>query len=102
MPISGGSYTLPTNAFAQPVANTQVPAASAAETLSDIELAIDSLVDGSGLADGAIGNAEFRDSAALSVVGRSANSTGDVADITGTDGQHRLDSGLRPIAEEKQ
>lgn len=34
-----------------------------------------------------ISNSAFRQSAALSVVGRSANSTGDVADIAGTDGQ---------------
>lgn len=35
----------------------------------------------------AVGNADFRQSAGLSVVGRSANTTGDVADIAGTDGQ---------------
>jgi hypothetical protein len=34
-----------------------------------------------------IANTAFRQSAGLSVVGRSANTTGDVADITGTDGQ---------------
>jgi hypothetical protein len=34
-----------------------------------------------------ISNSAFRQSAGLSVVGRSANTTGDVADITGTDGQ---------------
>jgi hypothetical protein len=33
---------------------------------------------------GTVSNAAIRDSAALSVIGRSANSTGDVADITGT------------------
>lgn len=39
------------------------------------------------IADGAITDAKIRDGAALSVVGRSANSTGDVADIAaGTDG----------------
>ncbi len=39
------------------------------------------------LATNAVGNTKFRQSAGLSVVGRSANSTGDVADITaGTDG----------------
>lgn len=86
MPISGGSYTLPTNNFAQPVPGNRVQAVDGAATLTDIETAIDSLVDGTGLADGAIGNAEFRDSAALSVVGRASNSTGDVADISaGTD-----------------
>jgi len=104
MPISGGSYTLPTNNFAQPVPNKRVQAVDAAETLTDIETAIDTLVT-SGLSDGdkgditvssngtvwnidagAVGNTEFRDSAALSVVGRSANSTGAVADISaGTD-----------------
>lgn len=40
-----------------------------------------------GIADNAVTNAKIRDSAALSVVGRSANSTGDPADIAaGTDG----------------
>jgi len=39
------------------------------------------------IAANAISNAKFRQSAGLSVIGRSANSTGDVADITGTDGQ---------------
>lgn len=40
-----------------------------------------------GIADNAITNAKLRDSSALSVVGRSANSTGDPADIAaGTDG----------------
>ena len=39
------------------------------------------------VADGVISNAKLRDSAALSVIGRSANSTGDAADIAaGTDG----------------
>ena len=38
------------------------------------------------VSDGAISNARIRDSAGLSVIGRAANSTGDVADITaGTD-----------------
>lgn len=38
------------------------------------------------LKDGGVTNAKIRDSAALSVIGRSANSTGDVADISaGTD-----------------
>jgi len=40
-----------------------------------------------GLADNAATDAKLRQSAGLSVVGRSANSTGNVADITGTDGQ---------------
>lgn len=39
------------------------------------------------VAEGAVSNALIRDSAALSVIGRSANSSGDVADIAGTDGQ---------------
>lgn len=39
------------------------------------------------LATNAVGNTKFRQSAGLSVVGRSANTTGNVADITGTDGQ---------------
>lgn len=39
------------------------------------------------LGAGSVGNAEFRDSAAYSVIGRSSSTTGDVADITaGTDG----------------
>lgn len=40
-----------------------------------------------GAAPNSITNAMLRQSAALSVIGRSANSTGDVADIAGTDGQ---------------
>lgn len=40
-----------------------------------------------GIADNAVSNAKIRDSAALSVIGRSANSTGDPADIAaGSDG----------------
>jgi hypothetical protein len=39
------------------------------------------------VADDSITNAKIRDSAGLSVIGRSANSSGDPADITGTDGQ---------------
>lgn len=39
------------------------------------------------IATNAVADADFRQSAGLSVVGRSANTTGDVADITGTDGQ---------------
>mgnify|MGYP000849646945 FL=1 len=39
------------------------------------------------IATNAVSNAKFRQSSGLSVVGRSANTTGDVADITGTDGQ---------------
>lgn len=37
--------------------------------------------------DNSISNAKIRQSAALSVIGRSANSTGNVADISGTNGQ---------------
>ena len=36
----------------------------------------------------AVDNSELRQSAALSVIGRSANSTGNVSDISGTDGQY--------------
>lgn len=54
MPISGGSYTLPTNAFAQPVANARVTASAAEETLNDFETALDALVDGTGIDDGVI------------------------------------------------
>jgi hypothetical protein len=54
MPISAGSYTLPTNAFAQPVANARVTATAAEETLGDIETALDALVDGTGIASGVI------------------------------------------------
>jgi hypothetical protein len=39
------------------------------------------------IATNAVTNAKFRQSAGLSVVGRSANTTGDVADITGTTDQ---------------
>ena len=47
-----------------------------------------------GLADNAVGNTNLRQSAGLSAVGRAANSTGDVADITAaTDGRVLLRSG---------
>ncbi len=39
------------------------------------------------IANNAVSNGKFRQSAGLSVVGRASNSTGNVADITGTDGQ---------------
>ena len=39
------------------------------------------------ISDNSVANADLRQSAGLSLVGRSANSTGNVADITGTDGQ---------------
>lgn len=42
---------------------------------------------GTASAWGKISNSIFRQSAGLSIVGRSANTTGDVDDITGTDGQ---------------
>lgn len=45
-------------------------------------------VASAGIADNAIGNTKLRDSGALSVIGRSTNSTGDPADITAaSDGQ---------------
>ncbi len=44
-------------------------------------LAVLDFVDTAQIAVGAVGDAELRDSAALSVIGRSANSSGDVADI---------------------
>lgn len=44
-----------------------------------------SAVGTSEIADNAVGNADLRTSAAFSLIGRSANTTGDVADITGTD-----------------
>ena len=40
-----------------------------------------------GIADNAVTNAKLRQSAGLSIVGRSANTTGNVADIAGADGQ---------------
>ena len=39
------------------------------------------------IADNAVTNAKLRDSAGLSVIGRGANSSGDPADIVGSDGQ---------------
>lgn len=42
------------------------------------------------IADGAVSNAMIRDSVATSVIGRSANSTGDVADISTTTSGHVL------------
>lgn len=44
-------------------------------------LAVLDFVDTAQISVGAVGDAELRDSAALSVIGRSANSSGDVADI---------------------
>lgn len=49
MPISGGSYTLPTNNFAQPVPGNRVQAVDGAETLTDIETALDSMAGGTGV-----------------------------------------------------
>lgn len=43
MPISGGRYNLPTNAFAQPISGAVVPAADAAATLNDLAAALDTL-----------------------------------------------------------
>lgn len=43
MPIAAGSYTLPTNGFAQPLSGQLVNAADGAETLTDIETALDTL-----------------------------------------------------------
>lgn len=51
MPISGGSYTLPTNNFAQPVPGNRVQAVDGAATLTDIETAINTLVS-AGVSDG--------------------------------------------------
>lgn len=49
---------------------------------------VTSVADGAQtIANDAVSNAKLRDSAALSVIGRSANSSGDPADIAGTDGQ---------------
>lgn len=51
-------------------------------------LAVKDTVATADIDDNAVGNAELRDSAALSVIGRSANSSGDVADIAASaDGQ---------------
>lgn len=44
-------------------------------------------IDTAKLVDDAVSNAKLRNSAALSVIGRSANSTGDPADVAGTLGQ---------------
>ena len=56
--------------------------------LSLLAQEIDDLVSGVGLADNSITNAKLRDSAGTSVIGRSAGSTGDPADIVATaDGQ---------------
>lgn len=52
---------------------------------ASVTMSGDATIDNTGLltvANNAITNAKFRQSAALSVVGRSANSTGDVADIS--------------------
>jgi len=50
----------------------------------------DSNVTTAKIADAAISNAKFRNSGACSIVGRSANSSGDVADITATTNGHFL------------
>jgi len=52
-----------------------------------LDMIPDALITGAKLAANAVTNDKFRQSAGLSVVGRSANSTGNVADISaGTDG----------------
>lgn len=49
-----------------------------------------------GISTNGVGNAQFRQSSALSVVGRSANSTGDVADITAGTNRHVLQRSTTP------
>ncbi len=60
--------------------------ARVANALSWVQLTIgmipDALITGAKLVANAVGNAQFRQSAGVSVVGRSANSTGNVADIS--------------------
>lgn len=71
------------------VATTITPGA-----VTTVKLA-DSAVTSPKLADLAVTNAKLRQSAALSVIGRSANSLGNVADISGTEGLFlRVRSGI--------
>jgi hypothetical protein len=84
MPISGGSYTLPTNAFAQPTPNTRVQSSEAVATLTDIEAALDQLVDGTGLAADSVTFAKIVNMAEARVLGRAVGAgTGDIGELTG-------------------
>lgn len=62
-------------------------AAAQRTTLGLGGLATLSAVGSSEITNNAVANGDLRQSAGLSVIGRSANTTGDVADVTGTDGQ---------------
>lgn len=70
----------------QLAANTVGSSQIKAGAVTNSKLGADA-VDGTKIADNAIGNEHIRDSAALSVIGRSANSSGNPADIVaGTNG----------------
>lgn len=61
--------------------------ASTVTTNANLTGDVTSVGNATTIAANAVSNAKFRQSAGLSVVGRSANTTGDVADITGTANQ---------------
>lgn len=78
--VSGGGTVMDIDAGVVGTAEIATDGVDAAEIAAGA-------VGTSEIATNAVANADFRQSAGLSVVGRSVNSTGDVADITGTDGQ---------------
>lgn len=74
------------NSIGDPADITATPASDAVLRESGSTVGFGTIATG-GIADAAISNALIRDSAALSVLGRASNSSGDVDDIAGTDGQ---------------
>jgi len=81
MPISGGGYTRPTNSFSQPVSGARASSVAAEATFSDFETALDQIVDGTGLVDGAISAAKLADGAVTTSKITDANvTTGKLAD----------------------
>src|SRR5260221_6444951 len=81
MPFNGsGVYSLPQTAF---VTNTTISSSAVNSDFSDISAALTTAYQAVPLFT-KVTSAQFRDSGALSVVGRSLNSTGVVADISAT------------------
>lgn len=88
--VSGGLPAWTTATFASStLTNTHIFVGNVSNVATDVAMSGDATISNTGavtVGNNAISNAKFRQSAGLSVVGRSANSTGDVADITaGTD-----------------
>jgi hypothetical protein len=76
-----------TNIQTADIADSQITTAKIADANVTTAKIADSQITTAKIANNAVTNAKIRDSAALSVIGRSANSTGQVADIdAGTDG----------------